>query len=90
MRADYFWTDDAIYGVDQNPLHVIDSYSILDAYAGVRSQDGRYSIQLFVKNALDDDYISTIGGQQALGVITAQAFNYDYKRRFGIQLSLSF
>ena len=90
VRADYFWTDDTIYGVDQNPEHVIDSYDILDLYAGIRSKDGRYSAQVFVKNAMDDYYINTIGGQQIIGVVTAQAYNYDYKRRFGLQLSMKF
>lgn len=90
LRGEYSWRDDSIYAVDQNPLHFIEAYDILDLYAGIRASNGRYTLQVFIKNALDDYYISTIGGQQVVGAITAQAYNYDYKRRYGIQLGMSF
>ena len=69
---------------------LLEGAKVLDLYAGIRSLDGAYTLQVFVKNALDDYYISTIGGQQVVGIVTAQAYNYDYKRRYGIQLTWSF
>ena len=53
VRATWYWRDDVQFSTTNVPLHVGDSYGTLDISLGIAADDGRYSAQVFVRNALD-------------------------------------
>ena len=90
VRGNYFWQDDVQYDTTNNPLHVGDAYGTLDLYLGVADKRGRYSAQFFVLNALDEFYVSSLSGQQVVGIEAAHGLAYTYKRRLGVSLRVDF
>lgn len=83
------------FAVEQDPLLVQDSYTIVDASIGVREFDSRYTVTLFVKNLFDKNYFTSIGTPNLLGT-PANPFDLyatvpkNADRYFGATLSLSF
>ena len=90
VRGNYFWQDDVQYDTTNNPLHIGDAYGTLDLYLGVADDSGRYTAQFFVLNAFDEYYVSSISGQQVVGVEAAHGLAYAYKRRLGVSLRVDF
>lgn len=84
----YFWRDDVQFDTANNPLLVGDAFGTFDLYTGIAAKDGRYRVQLYVQNLLDEFNVSTLGGQTTVGVEAAQGLPYTYKRRFGISLQM--
>ncbi len=83
------------FAVEQDPLLVQDSYTIVDASIGVREFDSRYTVTLFVKNLFDKNYFTSINTSGLLGT-PANPFDLyatvpkNADRYFGATLSLSF
>jgi iron complex outermembrane receptor protein len=83
------------YSLEQDPLLVQPSYTLVDLSVGVRQVDGRYSLTVFVKNLLDTNYLTSIA-HNSLIATTANPFdlvaNYskDADRYFGATLAARF
>lgn len=90
VSASWYWRDDVQFDTTNNPLHVGDSYGIVDLSLGIDAQDGRYRAQFFVQNLFDQFYEVSLSGQSVVGVLSAHGLAYDYKRRFGVSLQMDF
>ena len=90
VSGTWFWSDKVMYDTTNNPLHEADSYGQLDVAAGITADDGRYTLQFFVENLLDNFYVNSLSGQSVVGILTGHGLPYDYKRRFGVSLSMDF
>ncbi|MDZ7784316.1 MAG: TonB-dependent receptor [Halioglobus sp.] len=90
VSGTWFWSDKVMYDTTNNPLHEADAYGQLDVAAGITADDGRYTLQFFVENLLDNFYVNSLSGQSAVGILTGHGLPYDYKRRFGVSLSMDF
>jgi iron complex outermembrane receptor protein len=88
--ATWYWRDEVQFSTTNDPLHVGDSYGTLDLSFGIAANDGRYTVQVFMLNALDDFYEADIEGQSVVGILAAHAMAYDYKRRYGMALQMAF
>ena len=43
-----------------------------------------------MQNALDNYHVSSLSGQSVVGILTGQGLPYEYKRRYGVSLTLDF
>ena len=82
----YNWQDDILASAVGNPRATVDSYGTMDIAIGVDSADGRYGIQLFVKNLFDEFYETSAGPVDFYGIERAHTLAYTYKRRIGVAL----
>jgi iron complex outermembrane receptor protein len=88
VTASYFWRDEVQFDTANNPLLTGDPYGTFDLYTGIAARDGRYRVQFYIQNVFDEFYVSSIGGQEVVGVEAAQLLQYTYKRRFGVSLQM--
>jgi iron complex outermembrane receptor protein len=88
--ATWYWRDEVQFSTTNDPLHVGDSYGTLDLSLGIAANDGRYTAQVFVRNALDEFYEAGMEGQSVVGILAAHAMAYDYQRRYGVSLQMAF
>lgn len=84
----YFWRDEVQFSTSNDPLLVGDAYGTFDLYTGIAAKDGRYRVQVYVQNLLDEYYVVGMTRQQTVGIEAAQFLDYSYKRRFGISLQM--
>jgi iron complex outermembrane receptor protein len=61
LSASAFWTDETYYQPFNNPAVRADAYSTADFRALWRDADDRYSVIAYVKNAFDEDGVSSAG-----------------------------
>ena len=60
VQADLNYQSSEIFAVEQDPLGHQSGFAIVDLTVGLRSQDEKYSLSLFVKNLFDKNYYSSI------------------------------
>ncbi|EJL35116.1 TonB-dependent receptor [Novosphingobium sp. AP12] len=83
------------FSLEQDPDAVQKSYATFDASIGVRRQDGRYGLTLFVRNLTDKHFLTSIG---RAGQLTNAANPYNLTgfipkeadRYFGATVSVSY
>lgn len=91
INGTYFWRDEVQYSTTNNPDLIGDSYGILDFTAGISTADDRYTLEFFVKNALDKFYVTGLNsGASLVGIPVSQYVDYTYKRRFGVSFKANF
>ena len=89
VHAMWYWQDEAIYNTNNDPGTLVDSYGVLDLGLGLESDDGRYELQFWVKNATDEFHISDfIAPSGLLGTGPSHNLQYTYTRRMGVTLSV--
>jgi iron complex outermembrane receptor protein len=54
------------FAIEQDPNQVQKAYTLLDASIGIRDVDSRYTVTLYVKNLLDENYYVTSQGSNLL------------------------
>tara|TARA_R110001599_G_scaffold353826_1_gene599257 strand:+ start:28964 stop:31222 length:2259 start_codon:yes stop_codon:yes gene_type:complete len=54
------WQDDVLYQNSQDPNNIQKAYTIVDLSLAALEREGGYSLSVFVKNALDEDFSSLI------------------------------
>ena len=86
-RANYSWTGRQQFLLNQNPDGIQGGFGILDAGIGFSTQDNRYAVELFVKNALDRFYVNSVGNVSDLPGSTFSFIPRDAGRYFGLRLS---
>lgn len=50
----YSWQDELILEYTHDPLQIQDDYGLLDISLGIRDDEERYDVSLYVKNATDE------------------------------------
>ena len=89
VHAMYYWQDDAIYNTNNDPATLVDGYGLLDLGFGIESDDGRYDVQFWIKNATDEFHVSDFTAPSAFfGFGPSYNLQYTYTRRMGITLSV--
>ncbi len=58
LRADYNWRDDQFFNFYNHELVSQAAYGVLNLNASVQSEDGRWRVSVFVRNALDERYLT--------------------------------
>jgi iron complex outermembrane receptor protein len=75
------------YPENDNPASatnfVVDSYSLVNLYLGLRSDAGAWEVSAFAKNALDEDTLTFIGDQEVNSFSLATTFGPSGYRSFG-------
>lgn len=86
-RATYRWQDDELFSMDQDAQKGQGAYGVLDFSVRLESVDEKYSVTLFVDNALDENFVDAIVHNN----IWAGAYDHYYSARSsraaGIDLS---
>lgn len=91
VQGAYHWQDDVQFNTSNDPGTIQESYGLADFAIGLESNEGNYSLQLYVKNAFDEFYSSGFTTQGTpFGVLLAQNLEYDYTRRAGVTLRVDF
>lgn len=96
IQFDANWQSGQSFSVEQDPLLRQKAYALVDTSIGVRSQDGRYSASIFVKNLFDQNYVTTISHGVYVQTSTAKPydlyalFNKDSERFIGGSFSVKF
>ncbi|MDO3385678.1 TonB-dependent receptor [Gilvimarinus sp. SDUM040013] len=58
LQADYSWQDEHFLQVENDPYSHHDSYGIANAKVSWTSLDGRYTVDAFVNNVLEEEYFT--------------------------------
>lgn len=86
-RANYSWTGRQQFLLNQNPDGIQGAFGILDAGIAVSDSDARYTVEVFVKNALDRFYVNSVGNVFDLPGSTFSFIPRDAGRYFGLRFS---
>lgn len=88
LKGSYRAQDDVQFSIDQDHYQRQDSYQILDLSVMLSDKDERYTAALFVKNALDENYVSAVGAQNENIAPNAyvQYLPRTFERRVGVEL----
>jgi iron complex outermembrane receptor protein len=54
------------FAIEQDPNQIQKAYTLVDASIGIRNEDSRYAVTLFVKNLFDQNYYVTSQGSNLL------------------------
>ncbi len=63
LKGSYRIQDDVQYGLQQEEQTIQESYDVLDFSLVFQDKDDRYTATAFVKNVLDEFYVTSIAGQ---------------------------
>lgn len=90
LMGTYYWRSD--FNPSTDPATKTPGYGLADLFLGVNTQDGRFGVQVFVKNLFDTFYTTgySTGGANRTGYALQQSLAYDYKRRFGVAANFNF
>ncbi|MFT4519809.1 MAG: iron complex outermembrane receptor protein [Halioglobus sp.] len=88
LKGNYRMQDDVQLSIDQDMYQRQDAYEILDVSVQLRDKDEHYTASLFVKNLLDENYVSNIAAQNENLVPNAylQFLPRTFERRIGLEL----
>lgn len=92
LGANYRWQDDVLYAIDQDENKEQESFGVLDLSIGLMDDGGRYEVNLYVDNVLDEDYASAILTNNIFNSAATGALAYDQylsrdaERRVGIEM----
>ncbi|WP_440979539.1 TonB-dependent receptor [Sphingomonas pseudosanguinis] len=83
------------FSLEQDPLLAQPSYTLVDLAFGVRTEDSRYSLTLFVKNLFDTNYLTSIAHNSLLATTgtpfdLVANYNKDADRYAGMTLGVRF
>ncbi|MBB3878870.1 TonB-dependent receptor [Sphingomonas pseudosanguinis] len=83
------------FSLEQDPLLAQPSYTLVDLAFGVRTEDSRYSLTLFVKNLFDTNYLTSIAHNSLLATTGTPFdlianYNKDADRYAGMTLGVRF
>jgi iron complex outermembrane receptor protein len=94
VSATYLWQDEAMGTLTNNPRTVIPDYGVFNASIGIEERNaGAYRVSLFVNNAFDENYVTTLtDGRSALiaPYIIEGYHDRNSQRHVGLKLQLRF
>jgi iron complex outermembrane recepter protein len=91
LAGAYRWQDDVLFAIDQDENKIQDSYGVLDLSVGLVDQAGKYEVNLYVNNVLDENYASAILSNNIYSAGAVGALPYDQfiprdaERRVGVE-----
>lgn len=91
LKANYRMQDDIQLSIDQDKYQRQEAYEILDTALQIRDKDNRYSATLFVKNVLDEYYVSNIaaGNENFSPNAYVNLLPRTYERRIGVEFRMN-
>jgi len=92
LKGNYRWQDDVLFDLSQDEGTIQDSYGILDLAVELRDRDDHFSAVAFVKNAADQDYVTSIRSNNVIsfpGGGYAQTVPRLAERTFGLEFRYS-
>ncbi|WP_144098614.1 TonB-dependent receptor [Croceicoccus sediminis] len=92
-RGNYTWQSDVNFSLSQNPRTVQDAYGIANLSVGVKEQNDRWSVSVFVNNLFDEKYASRIiddTNPRNSPYILTQQLPRNFDRYFGARVRLGF
>jgi iron complex outermembrane receptor protein len=94
VNATYMWQDDAMGTLTNNPRTLIPSYGVFNASIGIEERSsGTYRVSLFVNNAFDESYVTTLtdGRSALIAPYIIEAYHDRNSQRYvGVKLQLRF
>jgi len=89
--ATYYWQDEVQYSAAGNPMTKGDAYGLLDLTLGVESDDGKYQLQVYVKNVFDEFYVAGLSDFTSIVPFPrVNSLDYTYERRMGVSATYNF
>ncbi|WP_161965826.1 TonB-dependent receptor [Steroidobacter cummioxidans] len=88
-RADYKWQNEIYFDLFNNPLNTQDSYGLLNASLAIGTQDQRWSLTAFIRNAFDERYVSQ-SVTSASDTVPARVGQLGAPSQYGVTLSHRF
>ena len=91
LVGSYRWQDEVLYAIDQDENKIQDSYGVLDLSVGLADQAGKYEVNLYVSNVLDEEYATAILSNNIFSAPAFGALPYDQfiprdaERRVGME-----
>ncbi len=85
LGADYQWKDEFYFNNLNAPTHLIKDESVLNARAGLSSSDDTWDLQLWVKNATDEDntrHMFVLWGSTYNTFQRPRTYGVTFRRRF--------
>ena len=67
LRADYQWQSRIYFSFFNHPLNSQESYGLLNLYASVGREDGRWRLAAFARNVTDEFYVTYAESNVSLG-----------------------
>ena len=58
LRADYYWQSDFYYRIFNTPQDLVESWNVLNLQASLTSLTGDWTMEVWVKNARNDDFVT--------------------------------
>lgn len=89
ISGNYRWQDEAPGEANNSPLTYHDDYGVLDLNLGLEADDGRWSAQWFIKNALDDHYVDLKSSFSLHGGVV-HYLSRDAERYMGLEMEYRF
>ncbi len=89
VSANYYWEDEVFFTPQNHPQASEDSVGRADANLHYRSNDGRWSAELFVKNITDEKVLSGILIASA-AVGSPHTGAWDAPRTYGLRVTMEF
>lgn len=93
VLANYLWQDEVNFFLSEDPNAVQGDYGILDLTWGLIAPDEKYKVSLFVKNVLDEQYVSSVStgpGNAGTAGDYFQAIPRNFERYAGVNFSINF
>ena len=92
LNGSYRWQDEVLYAIDQDENKIQEAYGVMDLSIGLLDDDGRYEVNFYVSNVLDESYANSIITNNIYSGAAANAYPYDQfisrdaERRVGVEL----
>jgi len=61
IRGEYQFKSEVFFTADNNSVETQDDYSLINAFAGYTTANGKFSVELFGRNLADEEYITSSG-----------------------------
>ncbi len=92
LMTDFNWQDDLFFGPDNLPLETQDSYGKINFHAGWISDDERWEVGAFVKNATDEEYFThAVDSNNPADVDGTQlGYTWGMPRTYGVNVTMQF
>jgi iron complex outermembrane receptor protein len=88
LNASVYYVSEQNYAANQNPIRAVGAITLLNASAGIRSQDGKWSVEVWSRNLTDEKY--TQGNFESVGQPGSVNSYLGEPRTYGVTLRTRF
>ena len=90
IRAEWQYTGDQFFSVFNRPNIAQDSFSVLNASAGISKADGSWSVRIWARNLADEEYFSNLFESGVLDTVVVPQGFVAPPRTLGVTLSFAY